>query len=104
MTDVEMLVKIKCLITPLSLSNVSDDTLSVLIAQSKSEICNYLNTSYDTKYDYLCIDMVIYRYNRLGSEGMTAQSYSGASETYLSEYPDYVIRQLNSFKKKWGAL
>lgn len=108
MTDIQMIDKINCLITQTSLLNDTgfdlSDMLSTLINQCKNEICSYLNTSYDEKYDYVCIDMVVCRYNRLGSEGMASQKYSDASETYLTEYPDYIMRQLNSFKKKWGAL
>jgi len=108
MTNDEMILKINCLITQISLlNNVNfdiSDVLYTLIDQCKNEICSYLNTVYDVKYDYVCIDMVVCRYNRLGSEGMASQNYSGSSETYLTEYPDYVMRQLNSFKKKWGAL
>lgn len=45
------------------------------------------------------IQMAIISYNRLGSEGLSSQGYSGVSESYLNEYPENIRKQLNRYRK-----
>lgn len=93
-----MLDKLKLLL------NIQDDTqdelLQVLIALCKDEAFNYCNLAeYSTKLDGAVIQMVIERYNRIGSEGATQQSSSGVSMTYDSFYSDKVRWMLNKQRK-----
>lgn len=93
-----MLDKLKLLL------NIQDDTqdelLQVLIALCKDEAFNYCNLAeYSTKLDGAVIQMVIERYNRIGSEGATQQSSSGVSMTYDSFYSDKVRWMLNKQRR-----
>lgn len=93
-----MLDKLKLLL------NIQDDTqdelLQVLISLCKDEAFNYCNLpEYSTKLDGAVIQMVIERYNRIGSEGATQQSSSGVSMTYDSFYSDKVRWMLNKHRK-----
>lgn len=93
-----MLDKLKLLL------NIQDDTqdelLQVLIALCKDEAFNYCNLAeYSMKLDGAVIQMVIERYNRIGSEGATQQSSSGVSMTYDSFYSDKVRWMLNKQRK-----
>ena len=93
-----MLDKLKLLL------NIQDDTqdelLQVLIALCKDEAFNYCNfAEYSTKLDGAVIQMVIERYNRIGSEGAIQQSSSGVSMTYDSFYSDKVRWMLNKQRK-----
>ena len=45
------------------------------------------------------IEMVIYKYNRLGTEGLESENYSGVSYKYISDYPDYILSALDNIKK-----
>lgn len=77
-----------------------DELLLVLITLCKEEAYIYCNLDeYDDALDYIVIQMVIERYNRIGSEGTTAQSSSGASATYDSFYSQKVERMLNKHRK-----
>ena len=93
-----MLDKLKLLL------NIQDDTqdelLQVLISLCKDEAFNYCNLpEYSTKLDGAVIEMVIERYNRIGSEGATQQSSSGVSMTYDSFYSEKVRWMLNKHRK-----
>lgn len=44
-------------------------------------------------------DMAMLRYNQLGNEGLSSQSYSGVSESYLSGYNDMMKANLNRWRK-----
>jgi hypothetical protein len=43
--------------------------------------------------------MTIYKFNRAGTEGLSAETYSGISYTYTSDYPDYILSALDTIKK-----
>lgn len=93
-----MLDKLKLLL------NIQDDTqdelLQVLISLCKEEAYVYCNLDeYNTRLDGAVIQMVIERYNRIGSEGATQQSSSGVSMTYDSFYSDKVRWMLNKNRK-----
>lgn len=93
-----MLEKIKLL---LSASDDSlDELILTLISLCKEEAYVYCNLpEYDSKLDFIVIQMVIERYNRIGSEGATSQSSSGVSMNYDSFYSDKVVRLLNKYRK-----
>ena len=93
-----MLDKIKLLLSQMNDDN--DELLSTLIALCKEEAYIYCNLEeYDEKLDFIVIQMVIERYNRIGSEGATSQSFSGMSTSYDSFYSDKVVRFLNKHRK-----
>lgn len=49
--------------------------------------------------DSLIEDMVIYRFNRLGTEGLNSESYSGITYNYESNYPEFILEALDATKK-----
>lgn len=94
-----MLEKIKLLLNKAEDENF-DDLLVTLIGLCKDEAIVYCNReTYDESMDFVVIQMVIERFNRIGSEGTTSQSASGAGATYDSFYSDKVVRLLNKFRK-----
>lgn len=44
-------------------------------------------------------EMVIYKFNRLGTEGLESENYSGVSYNYTSDYPDSILAALSAIKK-----
>lgn len=82
----------------LGIDDASDDTkLSLLLEQAEDEAIAYTNNN--DLADNLIIQMAIYKYNRLGTEGLNSEGYSGVSFNYMSDYPDYIVKQLKRFKK-----
>lgn len=45
------------------------------------------------------LQMAVIQYNRLGSQGLASQGYSGVSESYIDGYPDNIKKQLNRYRK-----
>ena len=60
--------------------------------------------------NYILIELTIYRFNKIGSEGMTAENKSSGSETYDSKYEDRLLDKCrkyaedkSSYASKWGV-
>lgn len=68
--------------------NLQDDLLEQLKKQVESHFKVYANIDMiDEKYNFIIVDVVVKRFNRLGAEGMKVQSIQGASATY--DYDDF---------------
>lgn len=77
-----------------------DYTVSVLYDMATREFLQYTNRlTLPDNVDNLLIEMTIHKYNRLGSEGLTSQSYSGVSENYMDGYSGNIISALNRYRK-----
>lgn len=95
-----MLDKIKLLLNRAENDTTIDELLEVLISLCKSEAMNYCNQEeYIEALDYIVIQMVIERYNRMGSEGTTSQGTSGISTSYDSFYSEKVRKMLNKHRR-----
>ena len=85
-----MLEKLKML---LGIDDASKDTrLSLLLEQAEDEAIAYTNNN--NIADNLIIQMAIYKYNRLGTEGLNSENYSGVSFNYMDDYPENLVKQL----------
>lgn len=85
--------------TELGISDTSkDDLLSLLITNEQT---NAQTITHDENLEdnVLIQKMVIWRYNTLGSEGLTAENYSGVSYSYTADYPADIDRLLKSHRK-----
>lgn len=92
-----MLEKIKLLIGPTSQGK--DELLMVLIESAIDEAQNYTHNDDIAGYENVICNMVVYNFNRLGSEGIDAESYSGVRFDYSSDYPESILRQLKAHRK-----
>ena len=79
--------------------NSYDTLLEVYIEDCKDIFQSYTHRTYDTKYDSIIRKMVIELYNKRTTEGMASISSNGISESYLSNFSDYIIKQLNQHVK-----
>lgn len=87
------------------LSNSTNEALiQLLIDKTKVELSTDLKKDYSNVFDNVLVDIVVIKLNRIGTEGLASQGYSGVSESYLNEYPDYIMKQLNAFRKRVGFL
>lgn len=46
----------------------------------------------------MIIDMAVVKYNLLGTEGLSSQSYSGMNEAYAN-YSPQLIKSMNRYRK-----
>lgn len=81
-------------------SNYNDELITLLIDKTKKEIETYCGIAYAETMDNLIVDLVVFKINTLNTQGISGQSYNGISESYLIDYPPYILRQLDTFKKR----
>lgn len=92
-----MLNKLKLL---LGIDNASkDELLNELIAQCSANALAFTHLSTADTLESVIIEMAVYRYNLIGSEGLNKENYSGTSYEYKYDYPDYILAQLRSQRK-----
>lgn len=92
-----MLEKIKLL---LGLKDESkDDLLTILIETAIDEALAYTHRDCVDELDTSIIQMVVYKYNRIGTEGVDSENYSGVSFDYSADYPESIMRGLRSKRK-----
>ena len=93
-----MLERIKLL---LNITDESKDALLNELIDNATEFAqNYINN--DAALENLTgtiVNMVLYDYNRMGTEGLTSENYSGVSFGYASGYSDDIMKQLRRYRK-----
>ena len=86
------------------LLNIGDESkdalLMALIERAQEFALNYTNNAGCMELiQGTIISMVINDYNRLGSEGVDSENYSGVSFRYAAGYSDDIMKQLRPFRK-----
>ena len=79
--------------------DTKDDLLTLLIEQAIEEALNYTHQDSIENLRSTIISMVVYKYNRLGTEGLDSEGYSGVSFGYSTDYPESIMRALKSQRK-----
>ena len=95
-----MIEKVKLL---LGLTDASkDDLIEVLIDGAVEDAVAITGNKYiQDELPNTIVKMVVYNYNRLGTEGLETESYSGVTYNYLDGYPQDILNTLN---KKRGRI
>lgn len=92
-----MLEKIKIL---LGINDSSkDELLTILLDQAIEEAENYTHNNCLTGLESTICRMVVYNYNRISTEGVNSESYSGVSYSYSADYPENIMRVLKAHRK-----
>ena len=92
-----MLEKVKLLLG--IADNTKDDLLTLLIEQAVEEAIVYTHNECVDELNTSIIQMVVYKYNRIGTEGVESEGYSGVSFQYTSDYPENIMRGLRAKRK-----
>lgn len=95
-----MIEKVKLL---LGLTDSSKDKLiEVLIDGAVEDAVAITGNKYiQDELPNTIVKMVVYNYNRLGTEGLETESYSGITYNYSNGYPQDILNTLN---KKRGRV
>lgn len=94
-----MLSRIKKMLSPTITDNTQDELLQLLMQQSIEEAINYTHNDNICELEGCICNMVVYNFNRLGTEGLNSEGYSGVSYGYSSDYPESILRQLKAHRK-----
>lgn len=80
-------------------SNYSDEQINLAYKRALSEVESYCKRTADIQLEEVADEIAIIKLNRMGSEGVASQSYSGVSESYIDGYPAHIQAILNSKRK-----
>lgn len=93
-----MLENIKILLNIIDYSQ--DGLLTYLINTTQRKALDYTNQpELLIAMQSIVEEWVVIRYNKLGSEGLQSESYSGISQTFLSDIPNDIKAQLNKYRR-----
>lgn len=93
-----MLEEIKILLGEAA-DNFSDAQISLCYKMALSEVEEYCKREADLALELVAEKIAVIKLNRLNSEGLASQSYSGVSENYIDGYPEDIKAVLNRKRK-----
>lgn len=76
-----------------------DRLLNLLIEQATQEAQDFTNCRDTSNLSSTIERMVVFNYNRLGTEGVEGEGYSGVSYSYSATYPDNIMNVLKRHRK-----
>lgn len=79
--------------------NFSDAQIDLAYKMAVCEIEEYCQREVDTALEFIAAQIAIIKLNRLNTEGLTSQSFSGISESYIDGYSAEIKAVLNRKRK-----
>ena len=80
-------------------ANYSDELIGLVLKQALAEVEAYCRRELDYELEIMAQRIAIIKLNRINTEGLISQSYSGVSENYLDGYPADILATLNRKRK-----
>ena len=84
-------------------ANYSEAQINLALKMAISEVEEYCNREIDAALELVAEKIAVIKLNRINTEGLASQSYSGVSESYIDGYPQEITAVLNR-KRKIKAL
>lgn len=79
--------------------NYSDALISLVYKMSLAEVEDYTGRDADAALELVAEKIAIIKLNRINTEGLASQSFSGISESYVDGYPADILAALNRKRK-----
>lgn len=80
-------------------SNFTDEQIGLALKMALAEVEDYCNRELDYSLEMVAVRIAVIKLNRLNSEGLASQSFSGTSESYIDGYPADILAVLNRKRK-----
>lgn len=80
-------------------ANYTDAQIGLCYRLALAEVEEYCNREADAALELLAERIAVIKLNRIGTDGLTAQSFSGVSESYIDGYPAEIVAVLNRKRK-----
>ncbi len=93
-----MLEEIKILLGSAA-DNYTDAQISLCLKMAIIEVESYCKRELDAELEIIAQRIAIIKLNRINTEGLASQSYSGVSESYIDGYPADIAAVLNRKRK-----
>ena len=93
-----MLEELKILLGA-SADNYTEAQLGLALKLSLAEVEDYCNREADYSLELIALRIAVIKLNRLNTEGLASQGFSGVSESYIDGYPADIKEALNRKRK-----
>ena len=80
-------------------NNYTDAQIALALKMALAEVEAYCGREADAVLELIAEKIAVIKLNRMNTEGLASQSYSGVSENYLDGYPADVMAVLNRKRK-----
>ena len=80
-------------------SNYTDAQIDLAYKMAVCEVEEYTKRELDTSLEFVALQIAKIKLNRLNTEGLAAQNFSGVSESYIDGYPAEIVAVLNRKRK-----
>lgn len=80
-------------------NNYSDAQIALAYKLALAEVEDYCNRDADSTLELIAEKIAVIKLNRINTEGLASQSFSGVSESYLDGYPAEILAVLNRKRK-----
>lgn len=80
-------------------SNYTEAQINLAYRIALTEVEDYCGREADAALELAAEQIAVIKLNRMGSEGLAAQSYSGVSENYVDGYPAHIQSLLDRKRK-----
>lgn len=93
-----MLEEIKILLGDAA-NNYTEAQINLAYRMAVAEVEEYCNREVDTVLELQAAKIAVIKLNRINTEGLASQGYSGVSESYIDGYPAEILAVLNRKRK-----
>ena len=93
-----MLEEIKILLGETA-NNYTDAQIGLALKLAIAEVEDYTNRDLDYSLELVALKIAVIKLNRLGTEGLASQGFSGVSESFIDGYPADIQATLNRKRK-----
>ena len=80
-------------------ANYTDAQIALALKLALAEVEAYCGREADSVLELAAEEIAVIKLNRVGSEGLASQAYSGVSESYIDGYPAHLKATLNRKRK-----
>jgi hypothetical protein len=80
-------------------NNFTEAQIGLALRLAIAEVEDYCNRSLDYSLELQALKIAVIKLNRLGTEGLASQGFSGISESYVDGYPADILAALNRKRK-----
>ena len=80
-------------------ANYTDTQISLCFKMALAEVEDYCRRDADTVLEMQAQKIAVIKLNRLNTEGLASQGFSGVSESYIDGYPEDIMAVLNRKRK-----
>jgi hypothetical protein len=80
-------------------ANFTDAQIGLALKLAIAEVEDYCNRELDYNLELQALKIAVIKLNRIGTEGLASQGFSGISESYIDGYPADIVAALNRKRK-----